>query len=427
MTIQWFVGIDWGSQEHHVCIVDRELETRARFAVEHTPKGMARMLGEAARLGPLEDCVFALERPDGLVVETLLDHGGRVWSINPKQSDKFRERQTAAGAKDDRRDAWVLARAARTDGHVFREVRPPPGVVVRLRAASRQHTMASDEVIRYVARARDAIAAYYPAFAEVCDRFERDWVRDLWRLAPTPADAAKLRVEDVKALLRKARMGARRTAEGIIETLGSAALTACPATVEAEASRMAFIIDMLEVAVRHERRLEREMDTILDELVTHQAPVEGAAAPPSSPPQPDWASIATAVRSMPGAASKIPAGLMGEASEPLQRAAYREVRALAGAAPVTDQTGKRKGQNAPVRMRRARNDRLANLMQAWAQSATQADAYWRTYRAGLMARGHTQARANRQTADRLLAILCALIRDRTVYDRGRFPAPAEAP
>ena len=117
---------------------------------------------------------------------------------------------------------------------------------------------------------------------------------------------------------------------------------------------------------------------------------------------------------------------MGEASEPLQRAAYREVRALAGAAPVTDQTGKRKGQNAPVRMRRARNDRLANLMQAWAQSATQADAYWRTYRAGLMARGHTQARANRQTADRLLAILCALIRDRTVYDRGRFPAPAEA-
>jgi hypothetical protein len=36
-----------------------------------------------------------------------------VFSINPKQLDRFRDRHTAAGAKDDSRDAYVAAVAAR--------------------------------------------------------------------------------------------------------------------------------------------------------------------------------------------------------------------------------------------------------------------------------------------------------------------------
>jgi hypothetical protein len=120
--------------------------------------------------------------------------------------------------------------------------------------------------------------------------------------------------------------------------------------------------------------------------------------------------------------------LLGEASEPLRRADYREVRALAGIAPVTGATGKKTGPDAPVRMRRACNVRLANTMQAWGQSAARESAYWGAYRASLLARGHTKARANRQTADRLLAVLCACIRDKTVYDPSRFPPPpVEAP
>ena len=45
------------------------------------------------------------------VVETLLERGCHVFALNPKQLDRFRDRHTVAGAKDDRRDAWVLADA----------------------------------------------------------------------------------------------------------------------------------------------------------------------------------------------------------------------------------------------------------------------------------------------------------------------------
>jgi len=67
--------------------------------------------------------VVAIEVPHGAVVEVLLEHGFEVFSINPKQLDRFRDRYFPAGAKDDGRDAFVLADSLRTDRHCFRAVR----------------------------------------------------------------------------------------------------------------------------------------------------------------------------------------------------------------------------------------------------------------------------------------------------------------
>src|SRR5262249_19747826 len=55
------------------------------------------------------------EVPHGPIVETLLERGFAVYAVNPKQLDRFRDRFTVAGAKDDRRDAHVLGDAVRTD------------------------------------------------------------------------------------------------------------------------------------------------------------------------------------------------------------------------------------------------------------------------------------------------------------------------
>jgi hypothetical protein len=47
--------------------------------------------------------------------------------------DRFRDRHTVAGAKDDRRDALVAADSLLTDQHCFRRVRPEHPDVIRLR------------------------------------------------------------------------------------------------------------------------------------------------------------------------------------------------------------------------------------------------------------------------------------------------------
>ncbi len=52
--------------------------------------------------------------PRGAVIDALFERGFAVFAINPKQLDRCRDRYTAAGAKDDRRDAWVLADVLRT-------------------------------------------------------------------------------------------------------------------------------------------------------------------------------------------------------------------------------------------------------------------------------------------------------------------------
>ena len=67
----------------------------------------------------------AIETPRGPVVESLLALGLAVHSINPKQLDRFRDRYSPAGAKDDRRDARAGLGAA------HRPALPAPGGGVR--------------------------------------------------------------------------------------------------------------------------------------------------------------------------------------------------------------------------------------------------------------------------------------------------------
>ena len=63
-----------------------------------------------------------IEVPHGPVVETLIDRGFVGHAINPKQLDRLRDRHSVAGAKDDRRDAYVVGDGVRTDRRLFRRV-----------------------------------------------------------------------------------------------------------------------------------------------------------------------------------------------------------------------------------------------------------------------------------------------------------------
>jgi hypothetical protein len=64
----------------------------------------------------------AIERPDGPVVEALLESGLPVVVIASSHVKALRTRHGLAGDKDDRADAYVLTDALRTDGH--RDNRP---------------------------------------------------------------------------------------------------------------------------------------------------------------------------------------------------------------------------------------------------------------------------------------------------------------
>ena len=96
----FFAGIDWGSASHQVCVTDQIGSTLGEKAFNHTGKGlceMAQWLIELSR-STADDIAVAIEVPHGPVVETLLERGFRVHSINPKQLDRFRDRFSPSGA-----------------------------------------------------------------------------------------------------------------------------------------------------------------------------------------------------------------------------------------------------------------------------------------------------------------------------------------
>ena len=105
-------GIDWASTDHAVAIVDHRGNQVERFTITHTTSGLRELVRRLRRAGVVE---VAIERPDGPVVDALLEAGVGVVVIAPNQLKNLRSRYGSAGNKDDRFDAYVLADTLRTD------------------------------------------------------------------------------------------------------------------------------------------------------------------------------------------------------------------------------------------------------------------------------------------------------------------------
>jgi transposase len=127
-------GIDWARDDHAACIVDDRGRKVATTMVEHTTIGLRELVAFLGRHGVGE---VAIERPDGPVIDALLDAGLIVVVISPNQVKNLRGRYGSAGNKDDRFDAYVLADTLRTDRVRLRPLVPDREDTVALRRACR--------------------------------------------------------------------------------------------------------------------------------------------------------------------------------------------------------------------------------------------------------------------------------------------------
>src|SRR5262249_1729267 len=126
-----FAGVDWASEEHSVCVVDERGRIFEGRRYGHNESGIRALCARLVRLGV---AVVALERPDGLLIERLLDAGLAVVAVHPNQVKASRPRYSVAGGKSDGFDSFVLAELARTDSHRFRVLVPDSDETKALRA-----------------------------------------------------------------------------------------------------------------------------------------------------------------------------------------------------------------------------------------------------------------------------------------------------
>ena len=127
-------GIDWASTNHAVAVVDAHGVQQDRFTITHTVTGLRQLVQRLRRAGVNE---VAIERPDGPVVEALLDAELTVIVIAPNQLKNLRSRYGSAGNKDDGFDAFVLADTLRTDRRRLRPLTRDSEATITLRMAVR--------------------------------------------------------------------------------------------------------------------------------------------------------------------------------------------------------------------------------------------------------------------------------------------------
>lgn len=406
-----YVGIDWALEKHDVCVLGRDGRLMAERQVPHTPEGLEGLCDWLAARGTRVDAVqVAIEVPHGPVVEALLERGFAVFAINPKQLDRFRDRFSLAGAKDDRLDARVLADSLRTDGHRFRRLTPDAPEVIELREWSRMHDEVKAEVNRLANRARQQLGRYYYQLLNVGDITEL-WVLELFEKAPTPKAARTLRQDVIRRLLHRHRIR-RTTAEDVRARLVARPLVVAEGTAEAAAAHVGHLVPRLRLAIQQRRECERELSKRVDALIPESDP---------SPGQPIEQHDVAILRSFAGLGRVTIAVLLAEASQPLANRDYHALRALSGQAPMTRRSGKQRF----VLQRRACSARLRDALYHWCRVATQCDPHWRAIYVALRARGHRHGRALRTVGDRLLAALCAALRTGTLYDPERWRAPPE--
>jgi hypothetical protein len=210
MSMQVFCGIDWAEDHHDVALVDRDGQLLARRRISDDAAGLAALLDLLAEHGDSagQPVPVAIETPRGLLVACLRATGRKVYPINPMAVARYRDRHSVSGGKSDHGDSVVLANVLRTDLAFHRPLPADTELAQAIAVLARAQQDAVWDRTTAHNKLRSHLREYFPgflaAFAGARDGILRPEARTILAAAPTPADAARLTLAQLRALLRKA-------------------------------------------------------------------------------------------------------------------------------------------------------------------------------------------------------------------------------
>jgi len=387
-----FGGFDWARQEHVVVIVDRLGGIVYDQALPETAEGWAAF---RQAIAPLQPLAIAVETSNGPAVERLLELEVAVYPMNPKAAGSYRQRKAPSGVKDDHLDGWSFADALRTDGHGWRKLLPETEATKLLRLLCRDQVALIEQRTALVNALQQCLLEYYPAALEAFD----DWTApSSWAFLeqfPTPELLLKRGKRKWQNFLHTQKLYSPQTAEKRLEIFARADQFVSPSSAVTQAK--SFLA----------QRLAKQLRLLEEQLRQYQEQIEQAFRA-----HPDHELF----DSLPGAGLKTKARLLGEIGTDPQRFADGDaLRAYAGSAPVTQQSG----QSRRVYLRRACNKPLRQAMHFLADLSRHAcdwaQAYYQLHRD----QGDSHQGALRKLAGRWEKILWKMLQTRQKYDPGK--------
>lgn len=393
----FYVGIDWAAETHAVCVLDDTGRVKSTFTITHTAEGFADLIRRLGKLGDRADVSVGIERPDGRLVDALLEAGHPVVPVSPNAIKTWRDGEVVSGAKSDAGDALVIAEYLRLRQHKLRIAVPFSDQTKALRTAVRTRT----DLVEMRVAATNQLAAlldmHWPGAKAIFADVESPIALKFLTRYPTPASAARLGEKRIAAFCTTHGYSGRRPAGELLARLRNApAGTTSPALTEALKHAVLAMVTVLTALNTAIKDLDR---TVITHLGEH----------------PDGQIFTSLPRSGQINAAQVLAE-WGDCREAYDCA--DAVAALAGLTPVTKESGKHRA----VSFRWACNTRFRVAMTTFADNSRHASPWAADIYNRARANGKDHPHAIRILARAWTRVIYRCWRDNQPYDATKHGA-----
>jgi transposase len=394
-TTRCAAGIDWAKEEHALCVLDADGRRAFEGRFAHDERGLSGLCRKLVQMGVER---VAIERPEGIVVERVLEAGLVVLAVHPNQLKASRARFRASGshAKSDSFDAFCLAELSRTDAHRFKALVPDSDETKALRALTRAREDLVGTRVSLANQLRSELEAFWAGAASLFSELDSSISLAFLARYPSPKDTRGLGEERLRGFLSRQGYCGRKSASELLGRL-RAAPEGRAGEAEARARRGAVLglVTILKALVGQIKRLE---DEIAEAVRAH----------------PDGGIFLSLFR---GKQTTLTAAcLVAEMGD--ERGRYPTVEVLAasaGMSPVAVESGKRK----VAGFRRACDKRLRKAVATLAESTRHHNVWAREVYRRARGRGCEHAHAIRILGRAWVRVIYRMWRDGRPYDPER--------
>jgi transposase len=395
--MRYFVGLDWASREHAVCVLDEHGRVLEQFTVEHTAGGMSELSKRLRKRSAAGEVTVAIERPTGLVVDTLVEEGVAVVPIHPNVVKATRPRYSAAQGKTDLGDAYLLADVLRTDGHRFRVLTPLSDETKALRGLVRLRDELVAQRVVLANQLRSLLEQFWPGAAGLFAHIDSSISLAFLDRYPTPSAARSLGERRMAAFMAQHSYSGRFSAAELVAKLRAAPI-GLPGDLEAEAKGQCV----------------RALVAVLKPLVA-QVQALTTAIEHAVEAHPDGKVVTSFFRGGRVCAAQI----LSELGDDRTRFASAEhLAAEAGVAPITRESGKHRA----VGFRWACNKRLRSALTCLADTSRRTSPWAAELYRRARDRGCDHPHAGRIVARAWCRVLWSCWQKRAVYDPSKHAA-----
>jgi transposase len=390
-----YAGIDWSREFHALCILDANGSKLFEGTFLHTRAGLDSLVAKLKEIRGEGEVRVGIELTRGTIVELLDRESLVVVPVHPNHLAHARGCFGAAGNKNDRKDAQIIAEVVRTSGSRLRELALDSEETRQLKRLDDYRQELLNERQRVSQRLEALLLEAFPAAVGLFTNLESLISLAFLKAYPTAKAAEQLTVAKVTAFFRRRKYSGRTSPEALIARIkeGAPAIAVTPAeefVIRAKAERLRELGEKL-------RSVEEEIERV---VATH--------------------SYHAIYASLPGTATTTVASLAANLGDLAVYSNAEALQAAAGLVPVVRQSGKSSG----AFFRRACNKDLRRALTMFADLSRRADQWAAKIYDAARSRGKTHPHAIRILARAWTLVIFRMVRDRTAYDPTRHKSLA---